>query len=99
MSINWLKPIEPTPKCTYESPEVLRVLEDGSAVVLCKDNGRDYADIWLAENGAWRNVPELSERDKRLLLYALGNPLGGEVRDSPHWFRVHAADLAREFGE
>lgn len=97
--IDWTKPIEPTNNYDWRiNAKVIHVDGDYAVVVWVAD-GHRCSGWFSASTPAWINVPELSERDKRLLLYALGNPLGGEVRDSPHWFRVHAADLAREFGE
>jgi len=56
---NWNEPIEETEVFGHlKNPEVVRVLSDGSAVVMYRLRGLLTADVFPLTTACWRNVPK-----------------------------------------
>jgi hypothetical protein len=97
--IDWSKPIVPARMYSYRTDaEVLKICDDGTAVILYEDSqepGTRCVDIWSADTEAWRNVPELTERE-RWLMERTANGVGLSPALAKSWVRANATKLAKE---
>lgn len=97
--IDWSKPIEYCGKHGLrENAEVLKVLQDGNAVIYWTMGDDEFHEVYgPSMTHLWRNVPELSKRDRFMLWEMAAHLRPDESTGSVgKWLDDNAARLARE---
>lgn len=99
--IDWSKPIESASVLYHRlNPRVVEVDGDWAIVAWASPSGDRNAGCFHYHSPEWRNVPELSERDKWMLQAGFNNALSREQDEDPPayfygWLIADAARLAK----